>query len=127
MVRPSQPPNIPNIFVTLEVSKDERSSVVRAEQRINISAILVTFDVSNDDRSSDVSELQSMNINCIFVQALVSRLFSPCISVRFLKFSNIPSALAPVFVPGLTIILFTALGSMPASFASDSVLLVSGS
>ena len=46
------------MFVTFEVSKDDRSSDASDEQPQNILNILVTEEVSRDDRSSDVSDEQ---------------------------------------------------------------------
>ena len=47
------------MFLTLLVSNDDRSSVVRDPQNLNMSDMFVTLCVSNEGTSRDVRVLQS--------------------------------------------------------------------
>ena len=60
-----QPINILVIAVTLDVSKDDKSTLVKLSQPLNIFDIPVTLEVSNLLRSKDVSFLQFANIHSI--------------------------------------------------------------
>ena len=58
-------PNIYDIFFTLDVSNELRSSFVRELQYLNISSMLTTFLVLKLLRSTVLSDLHEMNIPCI--------------------------------------------------------------
>ena len=50
------------ISVTLDVSKEDRSTLSRDEHSENMPAMLVTLDVSKPDRSSETSEEHPENM-----------------------------------------------------------------
>ena len=62
----------------------------------------LTSDVSKCERSTEVNDSAFINIFA-----------SPCISVRFVKLSNIAPALFPVLVPLVMITFFTASSLIP--------------
>ena len=67
------PENIDVMSVTFEVSKFERSRVVRERALSNIEFMLVTFEVLKLERFSVASESVSLNIKDIFVTLDVSK------------------------------------------------------
>ena len=73
ILRFEQLPNIPSIFVTFEVSKDERSSEGRAEQYANMVFISVTLEVSKPETSRDSSAEHRVNIISMRVTFEVSK------------------------------------------------------
>ena len=60
--RDEQPSNMLSMRVTLEVSKEDRSREARDEQPSNICHISVTLDVSKEDRSREARDEQPSNM-----------------------------------------------------------------
>ena len=80
-----QPANILRILRTLEVSKQERSRVVKAEQPLNMLFISMTQEVSKWDKSRVVKPLLYPNISLMSVTQEVLRCSSPSMVVRLPK------------------------------------------
>ena len=74
--------NIPLMFVTLEVSKCETSSILRLRQVPNIPRMFVTLDVSKCETSRDLSFQQSPNIKLMSVTLEVSNDDNPIMSSK---------------------------------------------
>ena len=71
--------------VTLEVSKPDKSKLVRLVQWSNIERMSVTLEVSKPDKSKLVRLVQSMNIAHMSVTLEVSKQFPNLIVFRFTK------------------------------------------
>ena len=87
-IKDSHPLNIESIFVTKDVSKDDKSSVSNVLQSLNILFISVTEEVTISYKSIDFNEWHPENIEAMFVTEEVLKC-DKSIEATFSKFGSL--------------------------------------